>query len=111
MLAAMNTGHEGGCGTVHANGSIDVPARMEALGVAAGLDRRAVHSQLASAVDVVVSLVRGRDGHRRVCDLSVLVTDDAGFVTAQIAPVDGERAPVAGPGALRLDELLHRRTP
>jgi len=111
MLAAMNTGHEGGCGTVHANGSIDVPARMEALGVAAGLDRRAVHSQLASAVDVVVSLVRGRDGHRRVCDLSVLVTDDAGFVTAQIAAVDGERAPVAGPGALRLDELLHRRTP
>ncbi|HEY8788432.1 MAG TPA: TadA family conjugal transfer-associated ATPase [Actinopolymorphaceae bacterium] len=109
MLAAMNTGHEGGCGTVHANGSADVPARMEALGVAAGLDRRAVHSQLASAVDVVVSLVRGRDGRRRVHDLSVLVTDDAGFVSARAAAVDGVHEPVAGPGAGRLDQLLNRR--
>jgi pilus assembly protein CpaF len=110
MLAAMNTGHEGGCGTVHANGSADVPARMEALGVAAGLDRRAVHSQLASAVDVVISLTRGRDGLRRVHDLSVLVTDDAGFVSALAAAVDGAEEPVAGPGAQRLEHLLSRRS-
>ncbi|MEJ7757856.1 MAG: TadA family conjugal transfer-associated ATPase [Nocardioidaceae bacterium] len=37
LLAALNTGHEGGCGTVHANSTTDVPARIEALGVAAGL--------------------------------------------------------------------------
>jgi pilus assembly protein CpaF len=109
MLAAMNTGHEGGCGTVHANGSADVPARMEALGVAAGLDRRAVHSQLASAVDVVVSLARGRDGIRRVHDVSVLHTDDAGFVSVRPAMVDAPGAPVAGPGAGRLEQLLSRR--
>ena len=36
MLAALNTGHEGGCGTIHANSAADVPARFEALGVAAG---------------------------------------------------------------------------
>ena len=39
LLAALNTGHEGGCGTLHANRPAEVPARLEALGVAAGLDR------------------------------------------------------------------------
>src|SRR5204862_3132153 len=46
LLAALNTGHEGGCGTVHANSVEDVPARFEALAVAAGLSRAALHSQL-----------------------------------------------------------------
>ena len=58
MLAALNTGHEGGCGTIHANSAADVPARFEALGVAAGLDRLAVHAQLAAALRVVVHLRR-----------------------------------------------------
>ena len=40
LLAALNTGHEGGCGTLHANSTVDVPARFEALGVAAGLAAR-----------------------------------------------------------------------
>ena len=40
----------GRCGTMHANSAADVPARLEALGVAAGLSREAVHSQLASAL-------------------------------------------------------------
>ncbi len=40
LLAALNTGHEGGCGTLHANSAADVPARFEALGVAAGLGAR-----------------------------------------------------------------------
>ena len=64
LLAALNTGHEGGCGTLHANSAVDVPARVEALALAAGLDRAATHSQLASAVDAVVHLARGRDGVR-----------------------------------------------
>ena len=66
LLAAMNTGHEGGCGTVHANSAADVPARIEALAMAAGLSQAAAHSQLASAVDAVVHLARGPDGVRRV---------------------------------------------
>ena len=36
LLAALNTGHEGGCGTIHANSARDVPARVEALALAAG---------------------------------------------------------------------------
>jgi pilus assembly protein CpaF len=39
LLTAMNTGHEGGCGTVHANSTADIPARVEALGSLGGLPR------------------------------------------------------------------------
>ncbi|MGW0419478.1 TadA family conjugal transfer-associated ATPase [Streptomyces sp. NPDC003015] len=60
LLAALNTGHEGGCGTVHANAAADVPARLEALGTAAGLDRAALHSQLAAALSVYPSNTRER---------------------------------------------------
>ena len=49
LLAALNTGHEGGCGTIHANSAADVPARVEALALAAGLPRAAAHSQFAAA--------------------------------------------------------------
>ncbi|RBY83480.1 TadA family conjugal transfer-associated ATPase [Blastococcus sp. TF02A-30] len=71
LLAALNTGHEGGCGTLHANRPAEVPARLEALAVHAGLDRAAVHSQAAAALDVVVHLRRGPGG-RRVEELGVV---------------------------------------
>ncbi|SDP67672.1 pilus assembly protein CpaF [Pedococcus dokdonensis] len=71
MLSALNTGHEGGCGTLHANSPGDVPRRFDALGALAGLPRDAVQTQLASALEVVVHLARD-DGVRRVVSLSVL---------------------------------------
>ncbi|WNO73237.1 MULTISPECIES: TadA family conjugal transfer-associated ATPase [unclassified Streptomyces] len=80
LLAALNTGHEGGCGTVHANAASDVPARLEALGTAAGLDRAALHSQLAAALSVVIHLVRDRGGLRRIAEVHVLERDAAGLV-------------------------------
>ncbi|MFF4229141.1 TadA family conjugal transfer-associated ATPase [Streptomyces sp. NPDC001820] len=80
LLAALNTGHEGGCGTVHANAAADVPARLEALGTAAGLDRAALHSQLAAALSVVIHLVRDRGGQRRIAEVHVLERDAAGLV-------------------------------
>ncbi|MFG2148255.1 TadA family conjugal transfer-associated ATPase [Streptomyces sp. NPDC048696] len=82
LLAALNTGHEGGCGTVHANTAADVPTRLEALGTAAGLDRAALHSQLAAALSVVLHLVRDRAGRRRVAEVRVLERDEAGLVVA-----------------------------
>ena len=82
LLAAMNTGHEGGCGTVHANSAADVPVRIEALAMAAGMAQPAVHSQLAAAVDAVVHLGRGADGTRRVAEIAVLVRDGSGVVSA-----------------------------
>lgn len=80
LLAALNTGHEGGCGTVHANAAADVPARLEALGTAAGLDRAALHSQLAAALSVVLHLVRDRTGRRRIAEVRVLERDSSGLV-------------------------------
>ncbi|MEO5710334.1 MAG: TadA family conjugal transfer-associated ATPase [Nocardioidaceae bacterium] len=85
LLAAMNTGHEGGCGTVHANSAADVPARIEALAMAAGLSQAAAHSQLASAVDAVVHLARGPDGTRRVAEVAALRRGQDGLVVAEAA--------------------------
>jgi pilus assembly protein CpaF len=66
LLSALNTGHDGGAGTLHANGIDDVPARLEALGALAGLDDRALARQVVSAIGCVVHLARGADGRRRV---------------------------------------------
>ena len=71
LLAALNTGHDGGCGTLHANRAAEVPARLEALGVAAGLGRAAVHSQTAAALDVVLHLRRTPAG-RQVSEIGLL---------------------------------------
>ncbi|MDT0330936.1 TadA family conjugal transfer-associated ATPase [Nocardiopsis lambiniae] len=79
LLGALNTGHEGGSGTLHANGAGDVPARVEALGCAAGLGREAVHSQLAATRVLVVHLVRDAGG-RRLSEVRVLGHDRQGLV-------------------------------
>lgn len=110
LLAAMNTGHEGGCGTVHANAAVDVPARFEALGVAAGLSREAVHAQLASAVQAVVHLHRASDGLRRVAQIAVLTRTERGFVEAVPAVSFGaDGTPIMGRGADVLDQLFADR--
>lgn len=103
LLAALNTGH-GGCGTVHANAARDVPARLEALGSTAGLDRAALHSQLAAALSVVVHLVRDRSGLRRVAEVHVLERGPDGLVTTVPAALGGAR----GPGWDQLAELCQR---
>ncbi|CCK61801.1 Conserved protein of unknown function [Mycobacterium canettii CIPT 140070010] len=72
LLTALNTGHEGGAGTVHANNPGEVPARMEALGALGGLDRAALHSQLAAAVQVLLHVARDRGGRRRLAEIAVL---------------------------------------
>jgi pilus assembly protein CpaF len=71
LLAALNTGHEGGCGTLHANAATEVPARLEALGALAGLDRDAVHAQVAGAIHLVLHL-RRRGGARRLVQIGVV---------------------------------------
>lgn len=58
LMAALNTGHQGGCGTVHANAPVDVPARFEALGALAGMSPEAVRTQLRSVLRVVIHLER-----------------------------------------------------
>ncbi|WP_460799862.1 TadA family conjugal transfer-associated ATPase [Microbacterium sp. GXF0217] len=66
LLTALNTGHDGGAGTLHASGLADVPARLEALGALAGMDATALARQVVSAFTIVLHLARGTDGIRRI---------------------------------------------
>lgn len=70
MLTALNTGHEGGCATIHANTASAVPARLEALGALAGMSPEAVRSQSVTAIDVILHITRGRDGHRNLAEIA-----------------------------------------
>lgn len=81
LLAALNTGHEGGLGTVHANDPASVPARLEALGALGGLGRLALHAQVGAALDAVVHLRRA-DGRRWVEQVAVLTPGPDGLVRA-----------------------------
>ncbi|MBV9315082.1 MAG: TadA family conjugal transfer-associated ATPase [Pseudonocardia sp.] len=72
LLAALNTGHEGGAGTVHANSTQEVPARLEALAALGGMSRAALHSQLAPAIQVVLQVARAGGGKRCLEEVAVL---------------------------------------
>jgi len=109
MLAAMNTGHEGGCGTIHANSARDVPARVEALAMAAGLPAEAAHSQLAAAVDAVIHVGRDRDGRRRIQEVAVLARRGDGRVGVTPAVTFARDGSVfTHPAAELLQERLDR---
>ena len=106
LLAALNTGHEGGCGTVHANSVEDVPARFEALAGAAGLSRAALHSQLAAGLRVVLHLARDADGTRRLRQIGVLTPRADGVVEPAEAVTFHGSAMIDGPARQRLTELV-----
>jgi pilus assembly protein CpaF len=108
LLAAMNTGHEGGAGTLHANSAADVPNRVASLAMAAGLPRDAALSLLASAVDVVVHLHRPHGGTRLVREVGVLAREAAEVVVEPAVTFGAGLAARVGPGLDRLEELLGR---
>lgn len=72
LLAALNTGHDGGAGTLHANSIHEVVARFEALAALGGMSRDALHTQLAAAIDVVIVVRRRPDGTRYLHQIGVL---------------------------------------
>jgi pilus assembly protein CpaF len=106
LLAALNTGHEGGCGTLHANSVVDVPNRVVSLAMAAGLARDAALHQLGSAVDVVVHLHRERRGARRLRDIGVLARTGTDVSVLPAVTFGADLAGRPGPGFDRLEELL-----
>lgn len=105
LLAALTTGHEGGAGTVHANSAADVPARLEALAGLGGLDRSALHAQLAGAVQLVLHLQR-TDRGRELSQIAVLHRADDQRVVAVPAVQNGLLLPE---GASLLADLLLAR--
>jgi pilus assembly protein CpaF len=112
LLAALNTGHEGGCGTVHANSAESLPFRLEGLALAAGLGRDALHSQLATGVQVAVHLGRRGGGVRQVTSISVLERGAGGLVGVEPAlSLGGDGKCRVGPGAHQLAQLLGTTVP
>lgn len=106
LLTALNTGHDGGAGTVHANSPDEVPARLEALAALGGLDRGALHSQLAAAVQVILHVHRAPDGTRRLVEIGVVERDPiAGVMVVPAWTFVGG----AGPGTERLERILRSR--
>lgn len=98
LLSALNTGHSGGAGTLHANSVGDVAARLEALGALAGLGPEALARQAASAIEGVVHVER-RDGARRVASIGVLeIGPDGRLVSRELAAVGaGDSSAEAAP--------------
>jgi pilus assembly protein CpaF len=90
LLSAMNTGHAGGGGTIHANAAEAVPARLAALGALAGMGPDAVRLQVASAIDAVVHVERTGTG-RQVASIGILDAQEQGLVvTAALEVFSGQ---------------------
>lgn len=85
LLTALNTGHDGGAGTLHASGLLDVPARLEALGALAAMDATALARQVVSAFTIVLHLARAPGGTRRIAQAGrfTLVGDRLGIEEVQ----------------------------
>ena len=77
-LSALNTGHTGSAGTIHANSIHEVITRFESLGLMAGLSKEAIHSQLQTTLDYVIHIERNADGKRQVRAIGEFQTDSTG---------------------------------
>ena len=106
LLAALNTGHDGGAGTLHANTPADVPARLEALGLLGGLPRAALHAQVSAALQVLLQVRRGADGRVLEAVCLLLPAGPERLVTVVPAWVRGRGL---GPGAGPLARLIADR--
>ncbi|MBB6404858.1 TadA family conjugal transfer-associated ATPase [Arthrobacter sp. AZCC_0090] len=104
LLTALNTGHTGGGGTIHANTAAAVPARLVALGALAGLSREAVRLQLSTALDAVVHVERTLSG-RRVSCIGLLADDATGQAVVPAVELHAGDA-VAGPAWRELARRL-----
>lgn len=106
LLNALNTGHEGGATTLHANSSAEVPVRLEALGLSGGLPVTALRAQIAAAFQVVLHL--RRNGSRRELD-EVCLLRRSGPGGVIIAWPAWSRAFGLGPAAGAFSHLLASR--
>jgi pilus assembly protein CpaF len=85
MLQAMNTGHDGSLGTIHANRPREALTRLEnMIGMASiNLPPKAVRTQIASAIDMIVQVSRMRDGMRRITHIMEVVGMEGDVITTQ----------------------------
>jgi pilus assembly protein CpaF len=105
MMAALNSGHEGGCATLHANSPAAVPDRVESLALPAGLSAAAAASQLVTAFSVVVHLARS-GSTRWVRDIAVLRRDGRTVCVESALTVDSRGNRTVGPAMADLEAML-----
>lgn len=85
MLQAMNTGHDGSMTTIHANSARDGVSRLENMIAMAGIEMpiKAVRSQIASAVNLIVQVSRLQDGSRRMTSITEVTGMEGDVITMQ----------------------------
>ena len=85
MLQAMNTGHDGSLGTIHANGARDALVRVENMVRISwsSMPLDALRAQIASALDLIVHVVRMRDGKRRIMSITEVTGTEGPQITTQ----------------------------
>lgn len=85
MLQAMNTGHDGSMTTAHANSARDALSRLETMVLMSGMELplRAIRSQIASAVDIIVQIARLRDGSRKIINITEVTGMEGDIITLQ----------------------------
>lgn len=106
LLAAINTGHDGGGCTVHANSVREIPARMRALAGLGGMSPAALDGQLTAAVQVVLHMRRRPGAGRTLDEIGVLGRSNDGTPRVTAA---WSRGSGAGPGRDELATLLRER--
>jgi len=97
LLQAMNTGHDGSMGTVHANNPREALSRIENMIMMGGynLPSKAMREQISGAVHIIVQAARLRDGSRKITHLTEVVGMEGEVVTLQdicVYEIEGEDA-------------------
>lgn len=93
VLAALNTGHEGGWATIHANSAMDVPVRLVALGALAKMPEATVAAQAAAAIDAIIHVTRTAKG-RQLKHIAVLERSDTRLRAKAALALEGENKPI-----------------
>jgi pilus assembly protein CpaF len=97
LLQAMNTGHQGSMGTLHANSPRDALSRIASMVVMGGfhLPHHIIQQMICAAVDVIIQTARLRDGSRRVTHVTELLGMEGDVITTQdllVYEITGEDA-------------------
>ena len=95
LLQAMNTGHDGSMGTVHANSPREALSRMESLITMGGynLPSKTIREMIVGSVDVIVQAERLRDGSRRITNITEVIGSEGDVIITQdllTYSIDGE---------------------
>jgi pilus assembly protein CpaF len=95
LLQAMNTGHDGSMGTVHANSPREALSRMESLITMGGynLPSKTIREMIVGSIDIVVQAERLRDGSRRITNITEVIGSEGDVIITQdllTYQIDGE---------------------